>query len=95
MILCFSAKSHGNLLDWHALEEQIHACAAHDDEARYHTSIDDIFDPFLATGNSNQSKADAALDGDESETPWFLKDVEPLLTDYYKSILRKGGKTYP
>lgn len=69
------------MLYWHTLKEQVHACAAHDDEAGDHAGIDDIFDPFLATSDSNQGKADAALDGDEGETPWFLEDVEPLLTD--------------
>lgn len=70
-------------LYWHALEEQVYACSTHNDEAQKHANVDDIFDPFLAACNSNQSKSDTALDCDEGKTPWFLEDVEPLLTDYY------------
>ena len=84
--------SRGNLLYWHALEEQVHTRAAHDDKAGNHAGVDDILGPFLSTGDSNQGKADAAFNGDEGETPWFLKDIEPLFTGYYIFDLKRGRK---
>jgi len=68
-----------DVLYWPTLEEEIHSRPAHDDETGYHAGVDDHLDPFLAVRNADQGEADAALDRDESEAPWLLEDVKPLL----------------
>jgi hypothetical protein len=65
------------------LEEEIHSRSTHNDEAGYHAGVDDHLDPFLAVRNSNQSEANAAFDGDESEAPRLLEDVKPLESCQY------------
>lgn len=78
-----------NILDGHALKEQIHSCASHYQCRKTQTYVNDILDPFVAIRNSNQCKANGPLDCDESKAPRLLKNIKPLRTVVSKPSINK------
>lgn len=66
-----------DLPHWGTLEEQIHARSTHNNETGRHAGVYHPLNPFLSMSNTDQCKANGALDSDECKAPGLLEYIEP------------------